>query len=196
MKSREYRPQGLQTFFILERRDIDVEPGEGLRVLGLDPGINITGYGVVEMRGGAVELVEGGVLRTDPKDPLELRLRTLHEALGGVLEEFRPSCVAVEALFTHYQRPRTAIVMGHARGALLLAAAQHDLAVTGYPPSRVKKAITGSGRASKEQVQGAVAASLGIDEAPKPADVSDALAVALCHCDALRRESVHGGGDA
>jgi len=152
------------------------------RVLGIDPGLQVTGYAVLEGRDGSPYVVEAGFIRTSPDRETDLapRLRVLYDGIVEVLEEFRPGRVAVEQLFSHYDHPRTAILMGHARGVILLAAAQRDLEVVSYPPARIKKTITGSGRASKEQVQYTMLRELGLDQLPEPNDVADALAAALC----------------
>ena len=162
------------------------------RVLGVDPGLNVTGYGVIEvdpkhrlgMKGLGTQgcrLIEAGVIRSRAKDPLESRLRELFEGLREVIDEHRPSDVALEQLFSHYERPRTAILMGHARGVICLAASLSNLSVAHYEPTRVKRVMTGNGRAPKHQMQLAVKAQLGLSDVPEPADVADALAIALCH---------------
>lgn len=155
-------------------------------VVGFDPGLRLTGYGVVEL-GVRPVLIEAGVLRIAAGRPLSVRLRQLHEGASEVLAEHQPSAVAVEELFSHYDRPKTAILMGHARGVIYLAAAQKDLPVTSYLPTRVKKTMTGSGRASKAQMQVAVQSEFGLAQPPSPSDVADALAVALCHVYSLRQ---------
>jgi crossover junction endodeoxyribonuclease RuvC len=112
---------------------------------------------------------------------LALRLLSLHDHLVEVLDEFRPQVVVVEQLYAHYAHPRTAILMGHARGVILLAAGQRALPVVSYNPTRIKKTITGNGRAPKDQVQRTIQNELGLARAPEPPDVADALAIALCH---------------
>jgi crossover junction endodeoxyribonuclease RuvC len=109
------------------------------------------------------------------------RILSVYNGIVEVIEQFRPSVLAVEQLYAHYQHPRTAILMGHARGAILLAAAQQGLEVISYNATRVKKTITGNGRASKDQVQRTIQRELGLAKVPEPPDVADALAVALCH---------------
>jgi len=153
------------------------------RVIGIDPGLRITGYGVVELLDGAIEpnLVEGGIIRIDPDAKMENRLGQLHEELSTIVDRLKPDCFAVEKLYAHYKHPRTAILMGHARGVILLCAQQHGLPVQDWPSTEVKKAITGYGHASKEQVQRAVQSQCGLDEMPSPPDVADAIAIALCH---------------
>jgi len=155
-----------------------------MRILGIDPGLERTGYGVIETLDGApgaMRLIEAGVVRTSPKDDLAARLAELHTGLSAVLAEFKPDAVAVEELYSHYKHPRTAILMGHARGVIFLAAAQAGLPVSSYGATHIKKALVGSGHASKHQVQRAIQSHFGLARAPEPADVADALAVALCH---------------
>ncbi|MFZ9825435.1 MAG: crossover junction endodeoxyribonuclease RuvC, partial [Gemmataceae bacterium] len=107
------------------------------------------------------------------------RLGLIHEGITEILNQFKPGAMAVEQLFAHYKHPRTAILMGHARGVILLCAAQHNLGLTSFNPTRVKKTLTGSGRASKQQVQYAIQRELGLPGLPEPADVADAMAIGL-----------------
>ncbi len=157
-----------------------------LRVLGLDPGLRLTGYGIVELPDDAnplttdPALIEAGVFRLNDKQPIETRLAQLDTDLHEVIEEHRPGRLAVEQLFAHYNHPRTAILMGHARGVLLLAGAKHQLPIDHLPATEVKKAITGFGHASKTQMQQAVMAQCRLPEPPSPPDVADAIAIALC----------------
>lgn len=152
-----------------------------LRVLGIDPGLGCTGYAVVEQDGNcaAPRLVEAGAIRSDEKRPLPERLVQLHREITLVLEEFRPRAMALEALYSEYRFPRTALLMAHARGAICLAAAQKEVPVWSYPPSQVKSAVVGNGAASKEQVQAMVARVFGLPRVPTPHDVADAMAIAL-----------------
>jgi crossover junction endodeoxyribonuclease RuvC len=158
--------------------------GLGSRILGIDPGLQITGYGVIEGSSSAPKVCEAGVIRanddTEASD-LAQRIRSLHEGILEVIDQFHPQAVAVEQLYAHYEHPRTAILMGHARGVIFLAAAQRDLPVVSYNATRIKKTITGNGRASKDQVQRTIQRELGLAQIPDPPDVADALAVALCH---------------
>jgi crossover junction endodeoxyribonuclease RuvC len=154
----------------------------GARIVGIDPGLNITGYGAVEVQGGKATLLEAGVLRPgSSRKPIERRLLELYDGLSEALTEIRPVAVAIEQLFSHYEIPRTAILMGHARGVICLAAAKHDIPVFSYAPAQIKKTLTGGGRADKAQMQRAIAREFGLAQAPEPADVADALAIALCH---------------
>ena len=155
-----------------------------LRIIGIDPGLVDTGYGVVDVSGGPggrVRLVEAGLVRTTASAPVEVRLKEIFEGVLSLLSEHLPAAVIVEDLYTSYRHPRTAVLMGHARGVILLAASSRGLEVVSYPPARVKKALTGRGTASKEQIQRMVQMRLGLDEVPEPDHVADALALALCH---------------
>jgi crossover junction endodeoxyribonuclease RuvC len=149
-------------------------------VLGIDPGTASTGYGVVARRGGRVVALDGGVVSTSPVEPLERRLADIHAALGDLLEEHDPAAMAVEAVYFG-RNVRTALAVGHARGAALLAAGQRGVPVFAYTPQQVKSAVCGSGRAEKDQVQRMVRALLALPAPPRPDHVADALAVAICH---------------
>jgi len=151
-----------------------------LRILGIDPGLVITGYGAIDVTARDVAVVEAGVIQTDPKAPMAERLARLHGDLAGVLAELRPDLAAIEKLYAHYRHPRTAILMGHARGAILLACATADVEVRDFPATMVKRALTGNGHASKQQVQRAVAVHCRLRDVPEPPDVADALAIAVC----------------
>jgi crossover junction endodeoxyribonuclease RuvC len=153
---------------------------QGKRILGIDPGLHITGYGIIEARNGRPHVCEAGIVCSETKD-MAARLLFLYNGIVEVVEQFRPEAVAVEQLYAHYHHPRTAILMGHARGVIFLAAGQHGLPLTSYNATRIKKTITGNGRASKDQVQRTIQRELGLVKAPEPLDVSDALAAALCH---------------
>ena len=153
-----------------------------VRVLGVDPGLNLTGYGVLELRGRQIALCEAGVVRSRARASLPRRLFDIHQGLVEVISALAPQVVALEELYSHYARPRTAILMGHARGVICLAAAEAALEVAHYSATQVKRILTGSGRASKGQVQRAILHELGLARLPEPPDVADALAIALCHC--------------
>jgi crossover junction endodeoxyribonuclease RuvC len=159
-------------------------PPTTARILGIDPGLQISGYAVLDTSSGRPRVREAGVIRSaEGRDATDLaqRLRHLYDGIVEVLEQFKPGVVVVEQLFAHYDHPRTAILMAHARGVLFLAAAQRDLPVVSYNATRIKKTITGNGRASKEQVQRTIQRELGLAKLPEPPDVADALAAALCH---------------
>lgn len=150
-----------------------------LRILGVDPGLRVTGYGAVECNGNRVFLLEAGVITPEVGATLEQRLDALHRGICEVLAATRPHAIVIEELFSVYKNPLTAVKMGHARGVLCLAAAQQRVAVHALGHSAVKRALTGSGAARKEQVRSMVIQLLGLARVPEPTDVSDALALAL-----------------
>jgi crossover junction endodeoxyribonuclease RuvC len=153
------------------------------RILGIDPGLNTTGYAIIEAADAGPKLLEAGVIRSverrEPADMAE-RLKAIYDGVVEVIDQFRPTVLAVEQLYAHYDHPRTAILMGHARGAILLAAAQKGLTVHSFASTQVKKTVTGSGRASKEQIQLSMLREFRLAAMPEPADVADAMAIALC----------------
>jgi crossover junction endodeoxyribonuclease RuvC len=155
-----------------------------MRILGLDPGLQVTGYAVLEATDAGPKVCEAGVLRSaEGRDAADMatRIKALYDGLCEVLDQWKPGAMAVEQLYAHYDHPRTAILMAHARGAFFLAGAQRGIPVLSYAATKVKKLVTGSGRAGKEQMQHAVARELGLKNLPEPHDVADALAIALCH---------------
>ena len=154
-------------------------------VLGIDPGLTTTGYGLVDRAAGESRLRAVGVIRTASGDPIEQRLLELHRDLTQIIEEHHPDVMAIEQVFTN-KNLRTSIAVGRASGVALLAAATAGLPVHEYTPTQVKSAVAGFGQADKGQVQRMVAQRLGLAESPKPADAADALAVALCHLQAFR----------
>lgn len=164
---------------------------EVCRVLGIDPGLNITGYGVLEVGPRGVRLCEAGVVRGRTRDSLTARLAEIHQGVSEVIAALGPHEMAIEQLYSHYARPRTAILMGHARGVICLAAAQARIDVRHYSATQVKRILTGNGRAPKTQIQQAIQRELLLAQVPEPADVADALAVALCHAylDVRRRQT-------
>jgi len=153
-----------------------------VRALGIDPGLVVTGYGVLEKDGNRIRLIEAGTIDSgDTQSPLPERLRRLYEELDQLLSDHRPDVMALEQLYSHYEHPRTAILMGHARGVIVLAAGMHGVPLHSYAATQVKSALTGNGRASKEQIQQMVRHTFGLLETPRPPDVADAVAIALCH---------------
>jgi len=154
---------------------------QGARILGIDPGLNITGYGVIEVTRGTVRVCEAGVVRGRTKQSLAERLAEIHSGVADVIATLKPEAMALEQLYAHYKHPRTAILMGHARGVICLAAAEQQVPVISYSATQIKKVLTGNGRAPKTQMQLAIRRELGLAEVPEPPDVADALAIALCH---------------
>jgi crossover junction endodeoxyribonuclease RuvC len=150
-------------------------------VLGIDPGLANTGYGVVAARGGRLVALDGGVIETTPDTPPELRLADLHSALAAVLDQHSPDAMALEDLYFG-ANARSAFAVGQARGVAMLAAGQAGIACFGYTPQQVKAAVCGSGRAAKDQVSWMVKTLLSLPEEPQRDHASDALAVAICHC--------------
>src|SRR5262249_6346115 len=148
---------------------------------GIDPGLNITGYGVLEITAAGPVAKEAGVVRGRSRGSLDLRLKEVYNGVLEVINAFKPTAMAIEQLYSHYDRPRTAILMGHARGVICLAAAMSDVPIQHYAATQVKKILTGNGRAPKSQMQFAIQRELNLSTAPDPPDVADALAIALCH---------------
>ena len=169
-----------------------------MRVLGIDPGTAITGYGVVEEVQGDLKPLAFGVIRTPADQPLPARLQLIYRAVRELASKWQPAAAAVEELFFS-SNVRTAMSVGQARGVALLALADGGLPVTEYTPLVVKQAVTGYGKADKAQIQEMVRLLLGLAEAPRPDDAADALAVAICHLhsahlDALSRGEVYTQG--
>jgi len=161
-----------------------------MRVLGVDPSLNITGYGVVEQRGAEIHLVEGGKICPRREADLDQRLAELQHGLADVIASLRPDIMVVEEVFSRTAYPRTAILMAHARGALMSAAALAGVPVTQYAATTVKRALVGRGGATKEQVAALVVQALHLRKPPAPADVTDALALAIAY---LRRSNGRAG---
>lgn len=153
-----------------------------MRFLGIDPGLRFTGYACMEGAGGWKEpkLIEAGVLKLAAKESVSDRLLELESDIAELIGRLKPDSVAVEQLFAHYKHPATAIVMGHARGVILLAVRKAELSLIELKPNSVKKHMTGHGHASKEQMQAAVKDRLQLAELPEPPDVADAIAIAMC----------------
>jgi crossover junction endodeoxyribonuclease RuvC len=180
-------------------------------VLGIDPGLNTTGYSVLEFahvgeslrdshsrvgdtRLRVPRLIEAGVVRSKAGTPLAERVQEIYDGVAEVIETLKPQVLAIEELYSHYERPTTAILMGHARGAIVLAAAQAGIAVESYRATQIKKTITGSGHAPKWQIQEAIRRELNLPALPEPPDVADALAIALCHWYLSRTPPITTGG--
>ncbi len=153
-----------------------------MRILGIDPGLNVTGYGILDGDHEQVSVVEAGVVRTNGHESMADKLYEIAKEVQNIITHSRPDAVAIEELYSHYGHPKTAIIMGHARGIIFLKAAEAGIPVFPYASTRIKKSLTGNGRASKLQVQRMIRSTLGLAEIPEPPDTADALAVALCHC--------------
>ena len=151
-----------------------------MRVMGIDPGSLCTGYGIVEETGGRLTSVHFGSIASKPKSPFALRLKAIHEGLASVMEEYQPDAVAVEDIF-YATNVKSTIKLGQTRGVALLATAQANIDLAEYSPLEVKQSVVGYGRADKHQVRDMVTAILKLEQKPEPLDVSDALAIAICH---------------
>ena len=161
-----------------------------IKVLGIDPGLRVSGYAVVEQRQRQLIVLDAGTIKSDNDSTLDVRLEMLFKEADALLKEHQPDIMAVEELYAHYRHPRTAILMGHARGIFLLAAARAGISVCGFSATRVKKSLTGNGRASKVQIQLAVKTQLNLSRLPTPPDVADALAIAMCCINEKEREKL------
>lgn len=157
-----------------------------MRICGVDPGLQRTGYGVVEIDGSRRTLVTAGVIRSQDSAPLAERLRTIHTGMIQVLQTTRPEIAVFEALYSHYTHPETAILMGHVRGVLLLAAGALGIPTAEYSATHIKKAVTGRGHAPKPQIQRMVQMLLNLPAPPEPMDATDALAGAIAYGHTLR----------
>jgi crossover junction endodeoxyribonuclease RuvC len=156
-----------------------------VRVLGIDPGLSVTGYGVVERVGGRLHPIAAGAIHTSPGDTQEARLARLRSALMGIISEQQPDAAAVERVFFN-ANVRTAMSVGQAAGVALEAAASSGLSVTDYTPTEIKQSVVGVGNAPKQQVQAMVARLLRLAAPPRPADAADACALAICHLNRSR----------
>jgi crossover junction endodeoxyribonuclease RuvC len=161
-----------------------------MRILGIDPGLHVCGYACLDIGSGVERLVEAGFIKTDPKLALEEKLVRIADDIDALLDSLQPVLVAVEQLYAHYAHPRTAIIMGHARGVMLQRCAARGLQIKSFSATKIKKSLTGNGRATKEQMQRTVQTVLGLSELPEPHDVADALAAALCCATSLKIDSL------
>jgi crossover junction endodeoxyribonuclease RuvC len=170
-----------------------------MRILGIDPGLGCTGYGIIERRKKLpkgtsnplkqeVILLEAGIIRTPTKEKLPKRLKKIYNAVFELIREYKPDVLVLEELYSFYKNPSTAIKMAHARGVITLAAAVMNVEVAGYAALKVKKAITGAGRARKNQMQRVIREMLNLKDEPAPHDIADALALALTHMHIIKRK--------
>ncbi|MHB8171580.1 MAG: crossover junction endodeoxyribonuclease RuvC [Thermincolia bacterium] len=160
-------------------------------IMGVDPGTAITGYGIVDLSGNKFQVIAYDCIRTPAEAPLEQRLQNIYQECKIIINQYRPEHFAIEELFFN-KNVRTALAVGHARGVAMLAAAEMNLPVYEYTPLQVKQAVVGYGRAEKSQVQFMVKTLLGLQRVPKPDDVADALAIAICHAHSYKLNSVNG----
>lgn len=156
-------------------------PGDStFRVLGIDPGLNITGYAAIDVGRGEPTIVEAGTVRTSARAETAERIAQIYTDLSAIIAELRPNLMAIEQLYSHYNHPRTSILMAHARGVVLLAAQLAGVTVRSLASTEVKKSLTGNGHASKLQMQRSIQSVCHLTDLPEPPDVADALAIALC----------------
>lgn len=151
-----------------------------MRILGIDPGTGILGFGIVEASKGKLQLVDGGVIRTSVKEDDAVRLMTIYDELSDIVADTKPDEMAVEKLF-FAQNVTTAMTVAQARGVVLLVGMQANLKIAEYTPLQIKQALTGYGRADKKQIQEMVRVMMNLKEVPKPDDCADAIACAICH---------------
>jgi crossover junction endodeoxyribonuclease RuvC len=152
-----------------------------MRIIGIDPGLNRTGFGIIDKSKSGLHLVTAGAIKTSNKDSIEKRLNKIFSGLMDIIKKYKPDVLVLEEVFTHTKYLATAISLGYARGIVILAAAQNSVPVKSYAAKRVKKAITGRGDAQKYQVQSMVQNTLRLKDLPSPFDVSDALALAIVY---------------
>lgn len=151
-----------------------------MRILGIDPGLRTTGYGIIESD--TFKLIEAGVIRTMSNTPVQDRVRKIFDEISCLVEEYTPQVLVLEKIYSHYKYPTMAILIGHARAMACLVCGKFDIKLVNYPSTRIKKAITGNGHASKLQIQRMVQTLLKLKTPPEPVDVSDALAMAISYC--------------
>lgn len=152
-----------------------------MRILGVDPALTVTGYGVIDAVRNKLYLVEAGIITTSPKQNIAERLNKIYLAVSKLISETKPDVMVLEKLYAHYKHPTTAYILGQARGVICLTCSQAKIPLAEYAATRVKKAIVGRGLASKAQVQHMIANTLGLKELPKYSDVTDALALAVAY---------------
>ena len=165
-----------------------------MRILGVDPGLRVTGYGVVEVPEGwggsssQMRILDAGIVNAKVRENISERLRKIYQSLTDVIEEFKPDVIVIEKLYAHYAHPATAILMGHARGVVCLLSGVHRLPLVSMASTHVKKAVTGRGHAGKLQVQRMIQHEFSLKKLPEPPDVADALAVALAYLATVRKK--------
>lgn len=161
-----------------------------MRILGIDPALSITGYGVIDFSKPKLFLVEAGIITASSKIVLPKRLDKIYSAVMRLLSETKPEVMVLEKIFSHYRHPTTSYLLGQARGVICLACAKENIPLVEYAATRVKKAIVGCGRAAKSQVQRMVLDTLDLHTLPKYTDVTDALALAIAHCYIARADRI------
>jgi len=161
-----------------------------MRILGVDPGLRATGFGLVEVTTGPVRIIDAGSIEPNPKALFENRIAKVHELLSGIISQHQPNVLVLEKLYAHYKHPTTACLLGHVRGVICLLAHQHGISLVEQPVKRIRLALVGNGNATKEQVQMFVKRLLHIEKAELTLDTSDALALALGHAHMMKLKIV------
>ena len=151
-----------------------------MKIIGIDPGLSCTGFGIIEVSENDKSIIDYGVVKTDSKDPLCDRLKVLHEDLEYIIKKYKPTVMSIEQIF-YGKNVKSALLLGHARGIPMLLASIYKLPLYEFSPRRIKQSLTGNGNSTKEQVQFMVKKVLLMDELPQPVDASDALAIAVCY---------------
>jgi len=164
-----------------------------MRILGIDPALSVTGYGIIDVNRSRIALFEAGIIKTNASQDLSGRLKKIHSSVVKLISDTKPEFLVLEKLYAHYRHPMTVYLLGQARGVIYLAGAQARIPVAEYAATRIKKAIVGKGLASKSQVQRMVMHTLGLNQVPKYADVTDALALAIAHSYAFRISKLKKG---
>jgi crossover junction endodeoxyribonuclease RuvC len=160
-------------------------------ILGIDPGLNTTGYGMIEENHGSLKFIDAGLIKTSADNAIELRLDKIYKDLDKIVKQIRPDAIVLEKLYAHYKHPLTACLLGHARGVICLVSAQNNVKLFEYPATRTKKAILGSGSASKLQIQLMVLNTLGLkNESEISLDITDALSLAIAHSHISKSEKI------
>lgn len=154
-------------------------------IIGIDPGLHITGYGVLESHGTNIKVGEAGIIKNPAKSEFSTKLKEIYDEIANIITQFSPDYIAIEELYSHYAHPKTAIIMGHARGIVFVQAALNNVPIVSYAATRIKKSLTGNGRATKMQMQRMIKSTLNLKNEVYSPDTADALAVALCHHNTL-----------
>jgi crossover junction endodeoxyribonuclease RuvC len=152
-----------------------------MRILGIDPALTVTGYGIIDFKKNRLSLLEAGIVKTSPRQALPQRLDKIYQVIAKLILDNKPDVIVLEKLYAHYRHPTTAYLLGQARGVICFTCAKENIPLVEYAATRVKKAMVGNGLASKYQVQRMVANILNLDSLPKYMDVTDALALAIAH---------------
>ena len=157
-----------------------------MRIVGIDPGLNATGYGVIDLVNGRLKVLEAGTIEPNPKAPFAERISKVHQHVSALLSAHKPDAVVLEKLYAHYKHPTTACILGHVRGVICLSTAQHKVVLVEQSVKRIRQALVGNGNATKQQTQAFVKRLLNIERTEMALDASDALALALGHAHMLK----------